>query len=185
MIPRDKLLEVSWDLFLLVLYHPATYHALWAHLLAALLMAILVVSKFHAIGNAGRSSLFIGTFVVLVAGFGLLETAALIKLYGLPLVANEDIHLAVWISSSAAAFLLFVVPFTRVCFQAGYFTSLGAWVCAALVAGLAIFGVRTVYSPKPESPEQSVRHFDTFARQLDKDVDREVRKRLEQLKEQD
>jgi hypothetical protein len=181
-INREELIRLSWDILQFVLFSPLTNHALLLYLVVGYLTVGVVLGKVHGIGNAARSSIFVGLFTALFGIFALIQIAALSKMYLLPLLKVTANSTLAWMALILTAFFLLVIPFTRACFHAGYWTSCGSWLCALLVGALAIFGTRTVYNPKPRNDKEAVTNFDTFARGVQKEIKEQVDQRLEQFK---
>lgn len=180
-INREELIQLSWDILQLCLLSPQTNQALLVYFAAGFFATAVVLGKVHGIGNAARSSIFLGFFCAAVGLFGMIQIAALGKMYLLPLLKATANSTTAWIALTVAGFFLLIVPFTRACFQAGYWTSVMSWICACLVGLLVIFGVRSAYHPTPTSEEEAIQNFDTFARELKEDIQRGVDDRLEQL----
>lgn len=180
-INRELLIQISWDLLQFCLLSPQTNQALLVYLMVGFLFTGITLGRVHGIGNAARSSIFLGFFCALIGLFGLLQIAALIKIYALPLLKITTNSPTAWIALILVAFFLMIVPFTRACFQAGYFTSVLSWLCALLVGLLSVFGTRSVYNPVPQSEEEKIKNFETFARDLKEDIRQQVDERLEQL----
>jgi hypothetical protein len=181
-INRDELLRLTWDILQLILLQPLTNKALLIFLVVGFLAVGIVLGKVHGIGNAARSSVFVGLFVAMVGLFAMIQIAALGKMYALPLVGSAGQTTTAWVSLVVAAFFLLLIPFTRTCFQAGYWTSVSAWLCACLVGLLAVFGARSTYNPKPRNDAEAITNFETFAKEVKKGLKQEVDERLDQLK---
>lgn len=182
-VNREQLAQLSWDMLLFILQSPLTNQALLLYLIVGYLAAGIVLGKVHGIGNATRSSVIVGLFVVGLGIFSLIQIAALGKMYVLPLLKATANSSTAWIALIVSGFFLLIIPLTRACFRAGYWTSVGAWLCALLVASLAIFGTRSVYHPKPRNDEEAVTHFHTFARSVKKDIEKQVEQGMEPFKQ--
>jgi hypothetical protein len=182
-INREELVRLSWDILQFILLGPLTNQALLVYLAVGYLAVGVVLGKVHGIGNAARSSVFVGLFTAFLGIFALIQIAALGKMYVLPLLDATANSTVAWIALIVTAFFLLIIPFTRACFQAGYWTSCGAWLCALLVGALAIFGTRSAYNPKPHTDEEAVTNFDTFARGVQKELKQQVDQSLEQFKQ--
>jgi|GEM_PF-3047878 len=182
-INREELVRLSWDMLQLILLGPLTNQALLLYLVVGFLTTGIVLGKVHGIGNAARSSVFVGLFVAGLGLFALIQIAALGKMYALPLLDVTADSNTAWIALIVTSFFLLIIPLTRTCFQSGYWTSVGAWLCALLVGALAIFGTRSAYNPKPRTDEEAVTNFDTFARGVKKDIEKQVEQGLEPFKQ--
>lgn len=144
LIDRDSLIEYSWDYFMFVMMKPETMHELMIALISSIVVLTIILAKMHMFGNSQSGSLVIGFVVGIVGIFGMIETAALIQLYFLPLIETEKYHKFWFIFLLASSFFLMVVPFTRALFRSHYWTSVGAWAVSIVFVCIVLVAVDTI-----------------------------------------
>lgn len=177
-INREVLLRHLWDILMLVLMHPQTHLALLLYLSAGGLVLAIALAKGHGLASAGSNSILLGFFCGGVCVFGMMATTALLQMYAIPYIPNAGLRIPGLFAGILAAFLLMIIPFTRMWFRSGYGATFAAWMLALLLGALTIFGLKQVYDPKPKNPDQALRNFESFGSQVEKDLKKEIKERV-------
>lgn len=179
-IDREVFLRHLWDLLMLVLLHPQTHLALLCYFAAGGLVLAIALAKAHGLASTGSNSIFLGFFCGGVCVFGMMATTALLQMYAIPYIPNANLRIPGLFAGILAAFLLMIIPFTRMWFRSGYGATFAAWILALLLGALTVFGLKQVYDPKPKNPDEALRDFESFGSQVEKDLKKEIRERVGQ-----
>jgi hypothetical protein len=161
-INRDALIEHSWDILLFILFQPQTQMALWLYLSVGLLVAGFTLGKAHGLSGEGFNSPLLGILCFAIGGFALVEIAALMQIYAIPMIKNAGLRMPALIASVIASFLLMIVPFTRMWFRSGYGATMVSWCLALVIGVLTVFGLKQAHNPKPEKPGDALESYGSF-----------------------
>lgn len=174
-IDREDLIQHCWDILMLVLFQPQTHLAMLAYLGVGLLVLGITLGKTHGLAATGSSSPVLGLLCGSFGLLGLLAIAALLQMYAVPLISKPDLRQPGLIVGVVLAFFLMIVPFTRMSFRAGYGASCMAWLLALVLGILAIFGMKQGYDPKPATPDDALKGYNSFGSKVEK----QIRERVE------
>lgn len=143
----DVFIRHAWELLQQVLYTPQSMREFLLSFIVSIVLLSVCLAQAHTLGNSSRNSIIAGAFAVIVNVSILLAAGSLAQMYVVPFISNKTYDPGLIIGSVTLVFLILVVPITRGIFRSGYMTSLGAWIVAAIVAGVLVFGVHTFVQP--------------------------------------
>jgi|GEM_PF-2473294 len=146
-IDSKALVQYSWDFLQSILLQPRSLYEFYVSLGLAYLALVICLSQVHSLGS-GSGSFFISIFVAAFCVYALIEVAALMRLFVLPVVPDTTFHSTLVYLSLLVSLVLLVTPFTRTLFRAGYLSSLTAWIIALFIAGLLIHVSHVMIHPK-------------------------------------
>jgi len=178
-IDREVLIQYTWDILMLVFLQPQTHLALLLYISVGGLVLAIALAKAHGLASAGSNSILLGIFCSAFCLFALVEIAVLLQMYAIPYIPNKAMRMPGLFGGVIAAFLLMIVPFTRMWFRSGYGASIAAWILALFLGALAVFGLKQAYDPKPKNPGEALRSFQSFSSQVEKDLKKEIKERVE------
>jgi hypothetical protein len=146
----EDLISKNWEILLYLTLKPESTHELVIALLLSIVVIAVTLAKTHSLGGTGSGSIMLSLFVTIFSIFGLMQTAILTELLLFPLM-DKVFQPFAYFSSIIVGFFLLIVPFTRTCFRAEYFSSIGAWTVSLILGGMVIYGVDNYFVDKEEN----------------------------------
>ncbi|MDR2463953.1 MAG: hypothetical protein LBD30_09290 [Verrucomicrobiales bacterium] len=143
----DWFVRLAWEFLQQALFSPQSMREFLLSFIVGFILLAVCLAQGHSLGGASRNSMAAGLLAVIVSVALLLAAGALAQMYVAPFLSNKSYDPGLIIGSVVLVFLIFAVPLTRTIFRSGYLASLGAWIVAAIVAGVLVYGVHTFVKP--------------------------------------
>lgn len=179
---QDLIFPYVWEMLNTVLLSPKNLLHFGLALIVGFSLLIIVFIKTHALAGAKSPSSLIGLVVGTFITGCLLIWAAMIRIYILPRIENQSMHLFYLISILVLTFFIIVIPVTKTMFRASYISSLMAWICALSVAGLSITVIDMLMGSL-QSEALSVKELQAYGEKLKETFDSQVEEKVPKIQE--